>query len=175
MVKIGYRLMEMDTEGNLFPLFIDKNKPIKIGEWVKAESIPTKGFSQRPGFHVGQVCDAPWLKSYDCTDTGCYKSQRSKHWSRVWVEVSYNSNHCYDDEVEKLPKKCFVDNPPRDGYYFFKETGCNRIWVITSHIKINRILTEEERQQILKDMGYDEIKAYEKYKIAMEKRMKIAV
>lgn len=173
MGKIGYRLMEMNQNGELFPLFIGKNKAIPIGQWVHAEFIPTNNFAKRGGFHVGEIPDAPWLRSYDGTDTGCYKSQRSKYWKRVWVEVEFNSNHNYDEEVSKLPKKCFEDKIPEDGYYFFKETGCNRIWIITSDIKINRILTNEERTKILNNMNYDEVKAYSKYKQAMEKRMKI--
>lgn len=171
MGKIGYKLLEMDRDGNLFPLFIGKNKPTPVGEWIRAEFIPTKGFASRPGWHIGEIPDAPWLKSYDGTNTGYYKSQRSKYWKRVWVEVEYNSNHNYDDEVSKLPKKCFEDKIPEDGCYFFKETGCNRIWCITSDIKVIKILTEEERQEILKEMKYDEVVAYKKYKLSFEKRI----
>lgn len=41
-------------------------------------------------------------------------------------------------------------------------------------MKINHILTEEERQQILKDMNYDESVAFAPYKAAFEKRMKVS-
>lgn len=169
---IGYKLLEMNEKGELLPLFIDKNNPIPIGEWIHAKNCgKVNGFAQRPGFHVGTVCDAPWLKGYDGTNIGCYKP-RFKHGKRVWCMVEYNTTHNYDEEVSQLPKKCFVDKVPENGYYLFREVGKGD-WVITSDIKVVRILTEEERLNILKEFGYDEVEAYKKYKLAFEKRMKI--
>ena len=167
----GFKLFEMDTENNLYPLFIDKKTIYPIGEWIQAENHPTKGFASRPGIHVGQLCSAPWLMSTD----GIYKSQRSKYWKRVWCEVEYNATIDYTDVVEKLQKKCFVDRIPENGFYKFRETGCNRIWIITDKIKITRIISEEERLQILKELNYDEQKEFEPYRRALEKRKKIAV
>ena len=171
--NIGYKLFEMNENGELLPLFIDKNNPVPIGVWIHAEFIPTKGFAARGGWHVGTICDAPWLKGYDSNDIGCYKSQRSKKWKRVWCEVEYNTNHNYDEEVAQLPKKCFIDKVPDDGYYIFREVGKGD-WVITSDIKVVKIISEEERQNILKEAGYDEVAAYAKYKACFEKRMKIS-
>ena len=88
----------------------------------------------------------------------------------MWCEIEYNSNHDYNEEVSKLPKKCFVDKVPEDGFYFFREVG-KGTWVITSDIKILRIIDEAERQKIMANKGYDEVKAYAKYKATMEKRM----
>ena len=48
----GYKLFEMDMDGKLYPLFIGKNKETKIGEWIPAENLPTKGFAERPGWHL---------------------------------------------------------------------------------------------------------------------------
>lgn len=39
--------------GEIFPLFIGRSEPVPIGKWVDAEYVPTKGFAQRPGWHVG--------------------------------------------------------------------------------------------------------------------------
>ena len=166
--QIGYKLFEMDTNNNLYPLFIDKRTAYPIGEWIQAENHPTKGYAKRPGLHVGQICSAPWLMSSD----GTYKSQRSKHWKRVWCEVEYNTTVDYTDIVEILPKKCFVDHIPENGFYKFRETGCDRIWIITDRIRITKIITEEERMKILKSMNYNEMEAFEPYKVAFEKRMK---
>ena len=169
--KIGYKLFEQDTDGNLYPLFIDKKTVYHIGEWIKAENHPTKGFAARPGLHVGQICSAPWLMSTD----GTYKSQRSKYWKRVWCEVEYNATVDYTSVVENLPKKCFTDKIPDGGFYKFRETGCNRIWIITDSIKITKIISEEERRQLLKEMNYDEEEAFAPYKTALEKRKRIAM
>ena len=169
MKQIYYKLFEMDAMGNLYPLFIDKKTVYPIREWIQAENHPTKGFAKRPGLHAGEICSAVWLMSAD----GTYKSQRGKQWKRVWCEVECNTTTDYTDVVANLPKKSFVDHVPENGFYKFRETGCNRIWIITDKIKILRILTEEERQEILKQMNYDEVAAFEPYKTAFEKRMKI--
>lgn len=47
-IGYGYKLFEMDTMGKLYPLFIGKNKETKIGEWIPAENIPTKGSLRDP-------------------------------------------------------------------------------------------------------------------------------
>ena len=163
-----YKLFEMDINGNLYPLFIDNTTIYPIDKWIYAENHPTKGFARRPGIHTGEICSAPWLMAAD----GTYKSQRGKSFKRVWCEVECNTTTDYTNVVVKLPKKCFVDHIPENGFYKFRETGCNRIWIITDRIKIIRILTEEERQQILKEMNYNEAAAFEPYKKAFKKRMK---
>ena len=169
MTKNGYKLFEQDTDGNLYALFIDKKAIMPVGEWLTAGNFPTKGFAARPGYHIGDgIPSAPWLMSRD----GTYKSQRSKYWRRVWAEVEYVADTDYTSVVESLPKKCFVDRLPANGYYKFRETGCNRIWIIADQMKIVRILREEERQHILNEMGYDEMEAFEPYRQAMAKRMK---
>ncbi len=170
-MAMGYKLFEQNANGELFPLFIDKNTPVPFDEWISAEYHPTKGFAARGGWHIGaDVPDAPWLKSYDGSESGYYKS-RWKSGQRVWCEVEYNSNNNYNEEVQKLPKKCFTDRVPEDGYYFFREVG-KGIWVITSDIKVIRVLDESERQTIMKEKGYDEKEAFKKYKETFEKRMK---
>lgn len=170
MNNVGYKLFEQNEAGELFPLFIDKNTAVPIGEWTHAEYHPTKGFAARGGWHIGaDVPDAPWLKAYNGTDVGFYKP-RWKHGKRVWCEIEYNTNNDYNKDVELLPKKCFTDKVPDNGFYFFREVG-KGTWVITSDIKVNRVLSEEERQNIMKEKKYDEIAAYEKYKETFEKRM----
>ena len=163
----GFKLFEMDTENNLYPLFIDNKTIVPVGQWVNAGIHPHKNFSVRPGFHLGEVCDAPWLKDAN----GNYKGRR-KNWKRVWAECEYVAENNYDNIVSKLPKKCFTDKLPIDGYYKFKETGCQRIWIVCDKIKVIKILSEDERQNILSKMNYDETKAFAPYKISFEKRMK---
>ena len=165
----GYKLFEQDPMGNLYPLFIGKKEVMPIGEWIKAKILPTKGFSVRPGLHLGEICSAPWLMSAD----GTYKSQRSKYWKRVWVLCEYIAENDYSEEVELLPKKCFQDRLPENGFYKFKEAGLNRIWVICDQIRIIKVLSEEERLNILKELNYNEKVAFEPYRKAMAKRMKV--
>lgn len=158
-MNIGYKLFEMDTkDGKLYPLFIGKTKAFPIDEWIHAEFIPTKGFACRGGLHIGaNLPSAPHLIGSD----GTYKSKRGKNFKRVWCVVEYNANHNYNDYVQTLPKKCITDGIPEDGYYNFKEAN-GALWIITSDIKIIKVLTEEERCAILKSHGFDEQKAIEK-------------
>lgn len=171
MKKVGYKLFEMDAEGNLYALFIDKNSVMPVGEWLQAGIFVTKGFSVRPGYHIGDIPDCPWVKSYDGTDTGYYKGRR-KGWHRVFAEVEYISDNDYTNYVQTLPGKCFKNQLPENGFYFFREAGVNRVWVIADKMKINRILTEDERQNILREMKYNEEDAFAPYKASLEKRMK---
>lgn len=169
MIKIGYKLFEQKEDGKLFPLFIGKNVETPMNQWVMAENIEYHpGFAQRPGWHLGiLIPSAPWLMSVD----GTYKSQRGKRFNRVWCEVEYVADVDYTPIVEKLPKKCFVDRLPENGFYNFKESG-NRLWVIADRIRIKRILSEAERRQIMDEKNYDEEAAFAPYKAAFEKRMK---
>ena len=167
-IKKGYKLFEQAPDGKLYALFIDKNTIMPKDEWLQAGNYPTKGFAVRPGYHIGEIPSAPWLMS----SNGTYKSQRRKHWRRVWAEVEYIADIDYTSEVQQLPKKCFVDQLPEGGYYKFRETGCNRIWIIADQMKITRILSEEERMNILEDMNYNEVVAAQPYMDAMKKRMK---
>ena len=171
--KKGFKLFEMNDRGQLFPLFIGKTKETPMNEWVMAEIIDYHpSFAHRPGWHLSDGSfppDAPWLKSFD----GTYKSQRGKRFKRVRCEVEYIDDIDYTDVVKQLPKKCFTDRLPDNGFYKFRESG-GRLWIIADRIRIMRVLSEEERQQIIKDMNYDEQAAFLPYKEAMEKRMKIS-
>lgn len=165
----GYKLFEMRDDGKLFPLFIGKTKETPVNEWVPAEIVMEhKGFSHRPGWHIGTAMPtAPWLMSAD----GTYKSQRGKKFKRVWCEVEYAADVDYTDVVAQLPKKCFTDRLPDGGFYAFKESG-NRLWIIADRIKVSRVISEDERVQMLSEMGYDEAEAFVPYKKAFEKRMR---
>ena len=169
---VGYKLFEMREDGKIFPLFISKNKETPIGEWVAAENKPTKGYAERPGWHCSMnTPDAPWLRGYDGSDLGPYNS-RFKNGKRVWCEVFYDMTNDYRDEALRQPKKYFEDKVPENGFYWFKE-GSRGTWVITSAIMVNRILSDEEVEEILKAQSYDKVAAYAKYKSAFEKRMNV--
>ena len=171
---VGYKLFETPDGKHLYPLFIGKKNETPIGEWVPAENIPTTGYSLRPGWHCSMSTpDAPWLRGYDGSDLGPYKS-RFKNGKRVWCEVLYDMTNDYRDEALKQPKKCFVDKLPKDGFYWFAESN-RGTWVITSAIKITKILSDKEVNDILSKQNYDMVAAYAPYKESFDKRMKTAI
>lgn len=67
----AYKLVRKMKDGSLAPLFINKKQRLPIGQWLQAESHPTKGFAVRPGWHCTLKKSAPHLSEKD----------------RVWVEV----------------------------------------------------------------------------------------
>ena len=168
-VAKGYKLFEMRDDGKLFPLFIGKTEETIMDKWIMAEIIEHHpGFAHRPGWHIGATMpSAPWLMGAD----GTYKSQRGKRFRRVWCEVEYVADIDYTNIVEQLPKKCFTDRLPDGGFYNFRESG-NRLWIIADRIRVTRILSEEERMEILNQLNYDEEEAFEPYRQAMARRMK---
>lgn len=158
----GYKLFEQDTRtGKLYPLFIGSKEETPIGEWLIAQNIPTKGFANRPGWHIGSsLPDAPWLKGYSADNPrGVFNSKRGKNFRRVWAEVSYPMDVDYQEELDRRGIKDIKDHTPENGYYTFREA--NGTWIIAGALRVDRILTEEERQQIFDEAGYDEQQAWE--------------
>ena len=170
MIKTGWKLFEMRDDQKLFPLFINKKEETPMNKWVMAEIVDYHpSFAHRPGWHIGTgVPSAAWLMSAN----GTYKSQRGKRFKRIWCEVEYVADIDYTEEVLKLPKKCFTDRLPDGGFYNFRESG-NRLWIIADRIRVTRVLGEEERLNILKELNYNEKEAFEPYRKAMAKRMKV--
>lgn len=81
----GYKVFHERKDGTIGPLFMNRKQVIQIGEWLKAESHPTKGYALRPGWHACLRKFAPHLKIEDC--------QKEK---RVWCEVELEDCEFYD-------------------------------------------------------------------------------
>jgi len=58
---IAYKLLRVLKNGEITPLFINKSCRLPIGEWLEAESHPTKGFKHRPYWHCTSQPYAPHL------------------------------------------------------------------------------------------------------------------
>ena len=156
-----YKLFEQDMRtGKLYPLFIGKGKEVPTGVWLEAESIPTKGYALRPGWHIGaELPDAPWLKGYDpAHPEGVYKSKRGKSFRRVWCLVTYPTAINYQTELDERGIRDIKDHVPEGGYYTFREA--NGLWIIAGAVRIDKVLTEAERKEILSSAGYDEEEAW---------------
>ena len=161
----GYKLFEQDTRtGRLYPLFIGSREETPVGTWLIAQNLPTKGYANRPGWHIGSsLPDAPWLKGYSPDNSrGVFNSKRGKRFRRVWAEVSYPMDVNYQEELDRRGIKDIKDHTPEDGYYTFREA--NGTWIIAGALRVDRILSEEERQQIFNEAGYNEQSAWENSK-----------
>ena len=161
----GYKLFEQDARtGKLYPLFIGSREETPVGTWMIAQNIPTKGFANRPGWHIGSsLPDAPWLKGYSADNPrGVFNSKRGKNFRRVWAEVSYPMDVDYQEELDRRGIRDIKDHTPENGYYTFREA--NGTWIIAGALRVDRILSEDERQQIFNEAGYDEQAAWENSK-----------
>lgn len=142
----AYKLFKVKkkTPGNLYPLFIGKDKDTPIGKWLVAENIPTKGFDKRPGWHVGSSPYAPHLMHKDGT----------MFENRVWAEVEIPNDVDWQKEADQSPTKDVKNKVPAGGFYRFKRPlNQGGEWKIAGAIKINRVLSEEDVEDILAKEG----------------------
>lgn len=68
---ISYKLCRQLKNGDIKPLFINKNKKLPFNEWLEAECHPTKGFKVRPFWHCTSTPEAPHLSKKN----------------RVWIKI----------------------------------------------------------------------------------------
>lgn len=86
----AYKLFKIRKNGTLGPLFINRRQVIPIGEWLIAETHPTKGYALRPGWHT-----APEPKTQHLSEKGrvwkkveirdYYKCPRPKNQGGYWL------------------------------------------------------------------------------------------
>jgi hypothetical protein len=82
---IAYKLMKLRKNGTLGALFIGAKNVVPVGQWLKSECIPTKGFAVRQGWHCTFTPYAPHLSKNP--KNGC---------ARVWVKVEVENFSTYD-------------------------------------------------------------------------------
>ena len=144
----AYKLLQTKKTkpGELFPLFIGATTPTPIGEWVKAQFIPTKGYSERPGWHAGVLPIAPHLRQ---------KSTGKRNPSRVWVEVEIPADKNWQVEADKQLTRDIRNAVPEDGYYRFETNKMQGdAWIIGGAVKINKVLSNEDIKSILSAEGF---------------------
>lgn len=71
---IGYKLVRKLKDGTLKPLFIERTRALPVGKWLPAHKVPTKGYKERPGWHILKEPHAPHLSMK----------------GRVWVKVEFD-------------------------------------------------------------------------------------
>lgn len=134
-------------------------------ERVKAGGPGTQGGSgdlaYRPGWHLG---DLPVADQFYTKDKKTGEKLQKKNF--VWAECEiaadvdyqqeamsygYNKNGKFQHSLAGLPKM------PTDGYYTYRTNPDpnTRPWYITGSMKVNRILTDAETNQILRDNGIE--------------------
>ena len=167
-----YKLFEQHPDGTLHALFAGAKGETPIGVWQYAQGFPytdagVKGMNlrERYGWHLSAgLPSAPHLMSPKDFSRG-YPSKNSyghpKGSKRVWVRMAYDASTDFNSVADSTREGDIFGLIPFGGYYAFKENNQSE-WVISSAVKIDAILEEDERQQILRDAGFDEYEAWRK-------------
>ena len=148
---ITYKLFRLKN-GRLFPLFVETDREMKIGEWLeagigeKADDTHVKSklgpLSLRPGFHSTLVPFTDWIGKRD----GDRLVQRK---DTVWCECEI------DGDQVKVQNRYGLRTIP-DGWYFFKTRPMQPFpWIISKRIFIRCILKPEEVESICRWNGIE--------------------
>lgn len=138
--------------GKLFPLFVDANSEMVIGEQLyakigdKADDTHVKSrlgaLSLRPGFHSSEVPFADWIGK---KQNGILVQRKNTVWCECTV-TGTQQTVTNRNGLRQLP----------DGWYFFKTKPRQPFpWIISNTITINRVLTNDEVGQICRTHGIE--------------------
>ena len=176
MSAIGYKLLRtVKTEpGKLYPLYVLAFKETPIGVWMRAEEGPLteagKVYSRlgplayRPGWHINDK--VPYVEHI-------YSEHDGKKYLRddcVWCEVEYHDTIDYQEEANRagtrpdgklVARDAFLKKVPVNGFYRYKTSPkMYGQWIIAGEMKINRIMTDEEVEEMCEKQGLTPLKRY---------------
>jgi hypothetical protein len=165
----AYKLFRVDAKkpGQLFPLFVDANTPVPVGEWLDAEAgeLTSSGkvksklgpLAYRPGWHAGDLPLATHIG-----EGGQPPTHRPAN--QVWAEVELAADKDWQAEANKrgtnpkgkiVPVKAHItDQLPVGGHYRYK-TNPNMTgeWMISGTMKVIRVLTDAEVAEVNSAVG----------------------
>lgn len=179
----AYKLFRVDAKkpGQLFPLFVKANDPVQMGEWLDAESgentpsgkVKSKigPLAYRPGWHAG---DLPIATHIGAKSSASLKKPDLRPDNHVWAEVELAADRDWQTEANRrgmntagqvVPVRAQIDDQiPEDGFYRYK-TNPNMTgnWLIGGSMKVNRILSDAEVEQINRAAGTSDLKRSEPF------------
>jgi len=156
----------------LYPLFVNANKPVPIGEWVPAEVGPVAAsgkvksklgeLAYRPGWHAG---DLPIATHIGGKSDPKLKAPDFRRADEVWAEVEMpndvdwqtiaNQKAQLNKAGQPIPRTAHItDEVPFGGFYRYKTSpNMQGNWLIGGDMKVNRVLTDEEVRAINEAAG----------------------
>ena len=150
---IVYKLFRIDKFGNLRPLYVNANEIMEQNVWIEAkvgplvDEIHVKAsgcggkLSLRPGLHSGAVPCADWIGKRDKDGTLMQRKDT------VWCECEVRGS-----QIEVTQRYGLRTIP--EGWYFFKTNSRQEYpWVISKWIKINKVLSNKEVDEICAEFG----------------------
>ena len=167
---VGYKVF-VAKDGKLYPPVVDAKQETPVGVWIKAKSaeiardkdgepVMTKfgrnkvksrlgALAYRPGWHLGEFPIAKQFYEVD-KDTG----EHLMHPDYVWAECEFSADREYQQEADAMstiPNQKSLDYLPEGGYYKFRTNPdpTTEAWYIAGSMKVHRILTDDEVNEIL--------------------------
>jgi hypothetical protein len=148
-----YKLFRVKN-GKLYPLYVEANKEIITGEWLKSgcgeltdeTHVKASGcggkLSLRSGYHSTTIPFTDWIGKKMPDGTLAQKA------NTVWCECEVRGT-----EVECTERNGFR-RVPEDSWYYFR-TNSKQVdpWIISDWIKVNKILSYEEVCEVCKANG----------------------
>ena len=149
---VVYKLFRV-RYGLLYPLYVEADRVMELGKWLKAQvgeladetHVKATGgggrLSLRPGFHSTTVPFTDWIGKK--MPNGKLAQRRDT----VWCECEIRGKEVSIEE--RNGSRSIVE-----GYYKFRTNAKQKDpWLISSEIKINRILSKDEVKTICKAKG----------------------
>ena len=167
-MKTAYKLFKI-KQGKLYPLYILTDKEVPMNVWIEAETgelldngkVKSKlgQLCYRPGWHLADIPYAAHIGQRDKEGNLIQKPDT------VWCEVAYSDTVdyqalAYQNGMNKqgkiIPVKSYLKEIPKDGYYRYKTSPMMyEDWIIAGAIKVLRILTNEEIDNICLEHGIE--------------------
>lgn len=179
---VGYKVFVL-KDGKLYPPMVANpdGAATPVGVWLDADAAPIAGESKtgrpqvkqggkgtqggsgklayRPGWHLGVV---PYAIQFNRKDAEGNKTLFPKNF--VFAEVEYAADVDYQEEARQEginPSGKYqhslagLKHLPTDGFYMYRTNPNPETdpWVITSAMKVNRILTRAEQAELVKNAG----------------------
>ena len=166
MENKAYKLLRVSKnhQGKIYPLFVNANHEIEMNKWIEAEygEINDKGKVKsklgalcfRPGWHLSDIPYAPHIGK-----KGKKGQIEFMNENYIWCECEYSNDIDYQEQANEngmnkkgviIPKLAYLKDIPYDGFYRYK-TNPNMYgdWIIAGAIKVDRILSDQEVNNIL--------------------------
>jgi hypothetical protein len=166
----------------LYPLFVNANKPVPLNEWVNAEVGPVAAsgkvksklgeLAYRPGWHAG---DLPVATHIGGKSAPGLKAPDFRRPDEVWAEVEMpadvdwqqiaNQRARLNKAGEPIASTAHItDAIPEGGFYRYKTSpNMQGNWLIGGGMKVNRVLTDEEVQAINEAAGVADLPRFTKF------------
>lgn len=150
---ITYKLFRVKN-GKLFPLYVEANREMFVGKWLKSgvgqkvddTHVKASGcggkLSLRSGYHSTNIPFTDWIGEKQADGT---LAQRK---NTVWCECEVKGNKV------QSPSRYGYREVPKDSWYYFRTNSKQKDpWIISDWIKINKILSRKEVEEICRANG----------------------